>query len=104
MLLNSTRMRPQGQRTPLFNSKWILAQVTWYVLPVRHKLTMQWIASPDCSTASCDGQVTLFDPSDSISSGEEATFNYAIGKVSGEIVWDEVSIGGFDVGYQAFGR
>lgn len=44
----------------------------------------------------------MFDPSASIDSGVPANLTYQRGDVDGDIMWEEVQLGQFGIGYQAF--
>lgn len=87
-----------------------------YTLPIlvgsdRQNLSLQvdtgssdlWIASTSCSTSAC-GQTGghLYDPSSSSTpTNQSFSIAYAEGSVSGPIVWDAVSLGGYNVTSQA---
>jgi hypothetical protein len=61
-----------------------------------------WVASTSCSTSSCsltDGH--LYDPSGATQTGVDFSIPYLSGSASGPIVWDNVTIGGYTIGYQA---
>ncbi|KZT69483.1 acid protease [Daedalea quercina L-15889] len=86
-----------------------------YTLPVlvgggRQNLSLQvdtgssdlWIASTSCSTSSCSGASGhLYNPSTSTPTDESFTLDYLRGSVSGPIVWDAVSLGGYNITQQA---
>ncbi|KAJ7108747.1 aspartic peptidase domain-containing protein [Mycena epipterygia] len=59
-----------------------------------------WIASNSCSSSVC-GQSPLYDPSDSTFTSADFTINYLVGNVSGPIVWDTVTVGGYSIDNQA---
>ena len=44
----------------------------------------------------------LFDDNQSLDSGVAANFSYQSGDVAGEIYWEQLTIGSFQIGYQAF--
>ncbi|KAF7789932.1 hypothetical protein EIP86_000880 [Pleurotus ostreatoroseus] len=61
-----------------------------------------WLASTACGSQACkqtNGQ--LYDPSQATSTNVGFTITYVEGYVSGTIVWDSVSLGGYTVGAQA---
>ncbi|KAH0578208.1 hypothetical protein H2248_004083 [Termitomyces sp. 'cryptogamus'] len=61
-----------------------------------------WIASKSCSSSSCgqtDGH--LYDASSSTSTGKTFSITYLKGMVSGSIVWDKFSMGGYSLDSQA---
>ena len=53
--------------------------------------------SADCRAAN------LFDPRASIGSGVGTNLTYHSGSVSGEIMWEAVTLSTFSIAYQAFG-
>ncbi|KAF8893597.1 aspartic peptidase domain-containing protein [Infundibulicybe gibba] len=62
-----------------------------------------WVAGNTCRT--CDSTLLLFDPSSSTSfetKGEKKAIRYAIGRVSGRIATDTVTMGGFTINPQKF--
>ncbi|ORY31937.1 aspartic peptidase domain-containing protein [Naematelia encephala] len=61
-----------------------------------------WVASNSCGTSDCTSAPSLFDPSQSLDSGVAANMTYQSGSISGEIYWEEVQLGSFGIGYQAF--
>ena len=64
----------------------------------------QWIASTSCSTSSCGGAgANLYDPSTSTPSTDSFSLNYLRGSVTGDIVWDAVELGGYNITRQALG-
>lgn len=44
----------------------------------------------------------LFDDSQSLDSGVEANFTYQSGSIAGDIYWEQLTLGSFQIGYQAF--
>jgi len=44
----------------------------------------------------------LFNGTESLDAGVEVDLSYQAGEVSGEVYWEEVAIGEFGIGYQAF--
>ncbi|KAH7907100.1 aspartic peptidase domain-containing protein [Hygrophoropsis aurantiaca] len=61
-----------------------------------------WIAAQSCSSSTCAStNGHLYDPSSSTSTGQTFEINYLLGTVSGPIVWDEISIGNYDILNQA---
>lgn len=63
---------------------------------------LQWVASASCSSSSCKSAPARYDTSQSIDSGNQANLTYQSGSISGEIFWEEVVLGGFGIGYQAY--
>ncbi|KAK4683562.1 hypothetical protein P7C73_g6681, partial [Tremellales sp. Uapishka_1] len=61
-----------------------------------------WVASDNCTTSYCKSAPALFDASQSLDSGVNATLAFQEGSVAGDIYWEEIDIGGFGIGYQAF--
>ncbi|KAG6872960.1 hypothetical protein C0995_004714 [Termitomyces sp. Mi166 len=61
-----------------------------------------WIASKSCSSSLC-GQTNghLYDPSSSTPTGQNFNIDYLKGKVSGPVVWDKFSLGGYSLDSQA---
>jgi hypothetical protein len=53
--------------------------------------------SADCRAAK------LFNPTGSIDSGVSANLTYHSGSVSGEIMWEAITMSTFSIAYQAFG-
>ncbi|KZT59329.1 acid protease [Calocera cornea HHB12733] len=60
-----------------------------------------WVASTSCSSTACSG-AQLYDPSSSTPTNKTFTIQYLQGKVSGLVVWDDVSIGSYNIPSQAF--
>lgn len=44
----------------------------------------------------------LFDDSQSLDSGVNANFTYQSGSIAGDIYWEQLTLGSFQIGYQAF--
>lgn len=44
----------------------------------------------------------LFDDSQSLDSGVDVSINYQSGSVDGDIYWEQLTLGSFQIGYQAF--
>lgn len=65
---------------------------------------VQWVASNSCGTQPCK-QVgsSLYDPSHSTATNQTFEIDYVEGKVTGPIVWDRVSVGGYIIDAQALG-
>ncbi|OXG13527.1 endopeptidase [Cryptococcus neoformans Ze90-1] len=61
-----------------------------------------WVATTDCSSSDCQNSPYLFDSSLSLDSGVDANLTYQSGSVDGTILWEEVKLGGFGIGFQAF--
>ncbi|KAJ6557910.1 aspartic peptidase domain-containing protein [Mycena capillaripes] len=60
-----------------------------------------WIASNSCSSSVC-GQAPRYDAdADATPTGYDFTISYLVGNVSGPIVWDSVTIGGYNIDAQA---
>lgn len=64
--------------------------------------TSQWVASDTCTTSDCRTAPNLFNASESLDSGFETDFQYHRGEVSGNVYWEQIQLGGFGIGYQAF--
>ncbi|KAF8162487.1 aspartic peptidase domain-containing protein [Mycena galopus ATCC 62051] len=60
-----------------------------------------WIASSSCSSSACDN-VPLYIPTTDIPTSSEFSIEYLVGNVSGPIVWDSVTVGGYGIDNQAF--
>lgn len=60
------------------------------------------MATTQCTTSDCDSAPRLFNASGSIDSGVSADLTYQRGTASGDIMWEEVELGTFGIGYQAF--
>ncbi|EKM50305.1 uncharacterized protein PHACADRAFT_264924 [Phanerochaete carnosa HHB-10118-sp] len=61
-----------------------------------------WIASTSCSTQACkQTNGNLYDPSQAQSTGQTFQISYVEGAVSGPIVWDTVTLGGYEIDGQA---
>ncbi|PPQ90920.1 hypothetical protein CVT25_007847 [Psilocybe cyanescens] len=64
-----------------------------------------WVASTSCSTSSCKlAGGRLYDPSGSRATGVDFSIPYLQGSAAGPVVWDRVSIGGYEIDNQAFAR
>jgi hypothetical protein len=63
---------------------------------------VQWVASDKCTTSDCTSAPQLFNGTESLDAGVEVDLSYQAGEVSGEVYWEEVAIGEFGIGYQAF--
>jgi hypothetical protein len=44
----------------------------------------------------------LFDDTQSLDSGVDVSINYQSGSVEGDIFWEQLTMGSFQIGYQAF--
>lgn len=44
----------------------------------------------------------LFDDEQSLDSGVAANFSYQSGDIAGDIYWEQLTLGSFQIGYQAF--
>lgn len=44
----------------------------------------------------------LFDDTQSLDSGVDVSINYQSGSVDGDIYWEQLTLGSFQIGYQAF--
>ena len=62
----------------------------------------KWLSSDTCTTSSCTSAPALFNASQSLDAGVGASLAYQAGSISGEIYWEEVELGSFGIGYQAF--
>ncbi|EIW81636.1 acid protease [Coniophora puteana RWD-64-598 SS2] len=61
-----------------------------------------WIASSSCSSSSCkQTSGNLYNPSSSTNTNKSFSINYLSGEASGPIVWDKVSLGGYEILTQA---
>jgi hypothetical protein len=63
----------------------------------------QWVATTGCMSADCRA-ARLFDATGSIDSGVSTNLTYHSGSVSGEIMWEAVTMSIFSIAYQAFGQ
>lgn len=54
-----------------------------------------------CTSKDCDDAPALFNNTHSLESDTNAHLDYQVGSVSGEIVWEQVTVGDFGIGYQA---
>ncbi|WVF66245.1 hypothetical protein IAT40_000985 [Kwoniella sp. CBS 6097] len=61
-----------------------------------------WVATSDCKSASCQGVPNLYNISQSLESGVSADIQYQSGAVGGDIYWEEIGVGDFGIGFQAF--
>ncbi|KAJ7734565.1 aspartic peptidase domain-containing protein [Mycena maculata] len=59
-----------------------------------------WFASTSCSSSAC-GQEPPYDPSTAVPTNDEFIIQYLVGNVSGPIVWDTVTVGGYSISNQA---
>ncbi|KAJ7468109.1 aspartic peptidase domain-containing protein [Mycena latifolia] len=59
-----------------------------------------WIASKSCRSSVC-GQARLYDPSAATPTDFDFTISYLVGSVSGPIIWDTVTVGGYSISTQA---
>lgn len=57
-----------------------------------------------CKTSPCKAAPRLFNHSASLDADIGLKFNYLAGSVSGEIYWEQVTLGNFSIGYQSFGE
>jgi hypothetical protein len=62
----------------------------------------QWVASTECTNSDCDSAPALFNASLSLDANTDMEFKYQMGEVSGDVYWEQVQLGGFGIGYQAF--
>lgn len=46
----------------------------------------------------------LFDDTQSLDSGVDVSINYQSGSVEGDIFWEQLTMGSFQIGYQAFSK
>ncbi|OCF34987.1 hypothetical protein I316_03534 [Kwoniella heveanensis BCC8398] len=61
-----------------------------------------WVAISDCKSTSCQSAPKLYNISQSLESGVSADITYQSGAVSGDIYWEEIGVGDFGIGFQAF--
>ncbi|KZO96811.1 acid protease [Calocera viscosa TUFC12733] len=59
-----------------------------------------WVASTSCSSPACTG-ASLYDAASSTATNKTFTIQYLQGEVSGPVVWDDVSIGSYNIPSQA---
>ncbi|KAJ6582958.1 aspartic peptidase domain-containing protein [Mycena vulgaris] len=59
-----------------------------------------WIASSSCRSSVC-GQTPLYDSSGATDTAHSFTIQYLVGNVSGPIMWDTVTVGGYSLNSQA---
>lgn len=62
-----------------------------------------WIASTSCSSQACKQSGKRYDPSQAQQTGKPFEIDYVQGVVKGPIVWDSVTLGGYEVDGQALG-
>lgn len=55
----------------------------------------------NCTSDDCETAPMLFNDSRSLSSETDAHLSYQVGSVDGEIMWEQVTVGDFGIGYQA---
>ena len=60
-----------------------------------------WVASDTCTSSDCKSTSQLFNASQSLDSGSSASLTFQSGSASGEIYWEEITLGNFTIGYQA---
>ncbi|WVR03361.1 hypothetical protein IAU60_000352 [Kwoniella sp. DSM 27419] len=92
------RRRRAYRRAPAWNGR--DAQVV--SLQVDLGSADMWVATSDCTSSDCRAAGSLFDVSQSLDSGVSANITYQSGAVSGDIYWEEINVGDFGIGYQAF--
>ncbi|WVQ80478.1 hypothetical protein IAT38_002583 [Cryptococcus sp. DSM 104549] len=61
-----------------------------------------WVATANCTSTVCNQATSLYNANQSLDSGVETNITYQTGAVDGRIYWEEVLLGGFGIGYQAF--
>ncbi|ODO01903.1 hypothetical protein L198_02632 [Cryptococcus wingfieldii CBS 7118] len=61
-----------------------------------------WVAVKECSTSDCNSAPTLFNEDLSLDSDTTANITYQTGAVDGTIYWEQLNVGDFSIGYQAF--
>ncbi|KAL7418968.1 hypothetical protein Q5752_006652 [Cryptotrichosporon argae] len=61
-----------------------------------------WVATDLCQTSACTSAPALINVTASVDSGSSANLTFQSGSASGEIYWEEVQVGTFGIGYQAF--
>ncbi|KAJ7735796.1 acid protease [Mycena metata] len=59
-----------------------------------------WVASSSCSSSDCSS-TPHYDPTAASSTSQSFNITYLVGDVSGPIVWDTVTVGGYGVSNQA---
>ncbi|WWC85607.1 uncharacterized protein L201_000471 [Kwoniella dendrophila CBS 6074] len=96
---NARRKRGLQRRRP---PAWNGVDVQMVQLQVDLGSSDMWVASTDCTSTYCQSAPSLFDISQSLDSGVPADITYQSGSVNGEIYWEEISVGDFGIGYQAF--
>lgn len=60
-----------------------------------------WIASMNCTSKDCQTAPALFNDTHSLDSDTPLGLDFQVGSVSGNIMWEQVTIGEFGIGYQA---
>ncbi|KAF7360159.1 Acid protease [Mycena venus] len=60
-----------------------------------------WIASSSCSSSAC-GNAPLYTPTTATPTNYDFNLSYLVGTVSGPILWDTVTVGGYSIANQAF--
>lgn len=63
-----------------------------------------WVASTSCTSSTCGAtNGKLYNPNSSEGTGVDFNISYLVGKATGVIVWDQVTLGGYQVDNQALG-
>ncbi|WVW81569.1 hypothetical protein I302_103564 [Kwoniella bestiolae CBS 10118] len=95
----SAEKRSLGRRRP---PTWNGLDVQTLKLQVDLGSSDMWVATTDCTSSSCQTAPSLFNASQSLQSGVSADITYQSGSVDGNIYWEEIQVGDFGIGYQAF--
>ncbi|OCF59967.1 hypothetical protein L486_02640 [Kwoniella mangroviensis CBS 10435] len=95
----STKRRSIKKRGP---SAWNGLDIQSVKLQVDLGSSDMWVATTDCTSSSCQSAPALFNATESLDSGISADLTYQSGAVDGDIYWEEIQVGDFGIGYQAF--
>ncbi|WVQ93869.1 hypothetical protein IAU59_000947 [Kwoniella sp. CBS 9459] len=95
-------MKRRGLRRRGPSSAWNGVDVQKVKLQVDLGSSDMWVATSDCTSSSCQGAPKLYNISQSLDAGVSADIQYQSGAVSGDIYWEEISVGDFGIGFQAF--
>ncbi|KAK8845361.1 hypothetical protein IAR55_006074 [Kwoniella newhampshirensis] len=95
----SDKRKRKAKRRP---SKWDGGDPQAVNLQVDLGSSDMWLATIQCTSQVCESALSLFDPSQSLDSGVATNITYQSGAIGGEIYWEEVALGDFGIGFQAF--
>ncbi|TXT07401.1 hypothetical protein VHUM_03121 [Vanrija humicola] len=61
-----------------------------------------WVAADTCNTLNCKSASVLYNSSQSMDTETNIGLNYQTGSVAGNVFWEQVTLGTFSIGWQAF--